>query len=141
MRPRSKKFIVSWTLLVGAIIAIALIGTISDQTVNKIQLPKSMINLSTILNKQILFSSMINSYLQNLVNRDRQELFDLNNQKYQSLQNVQTIFEETSSLEFSNFTDMLQKMTYSYICEYNQCNSTYKDYINIIYFSVIHKLN
>lgn len=36
---------------------------------------------------------------------------------------------------------MLQKTTYSYICEYNDCNATYKDFINIIYFSAVHKLN
>lgn len=63
MRPRSKGFILGWTILIGVIIGIAVIGMISDQSVNKIELPKSMLGLSTILNKQILFSSMVNSYI------------------------------------------------------------------------------
>ena len=36
---------------------------------------------------------------------------------------------------------MLQKVTYVYLCEYMKCSSNYKDYINIIYNSAIHKLN
>lgn len=50
-------------------------------------------------------------------------------------------FQESRYPDFDNFTNMLQNVTYVYICEFMRCEAQHRNYINIIYNSAIHKLN
>lgn len=140
IRPRSKLFILFWTLLILLAVSVCLKSMIEDQAGTQITLSSSIENLLTVLNKQITFSAIVISYFDKVAYNASADLFYKNLNKYNTLENNQISFEETSYPEFQNFTKNLQQVTYVYVCEFVACNDTYKDYVNIIYYSIIHKL-
>ena len=43
--------------------------------------------------------------------------------------------------DFKDFADIYQKYNYAYLCEFNACDPTYREYMNIIFTTTIDKAN